>query len=90
MIRFSLAIAFVGIIIGVTLPAIASNGPETCIRLARVIETGIQGLVGGNHTVRVLTALEAHRRLGCDPQELLDALKINRPKAIQGLKKKTK
>lgn len=54
----------------------ADDRSEACARLGDVIRGAVDQIVAGDHTARLLTALEAHRRLNCPVNELLSALSI--------------
>lgn len=62
--------------IGSTSLSRADQLEETCGRLADVIRTGVDHIVAGDHQVRVMVALEAHKRLGCHPRDLVRALSL--------------
>ena len=56
---------------------------ELCERLLIQLENALQKRVQGDLDNRVRVALAAHERLGCDPQGLLDVLRVRRPKKAE-------
>ncbi len=70
--------AFIGLGLGAVNEARADTKAEVCERLADVLRTGVDQIVAGDHTIRVLIALDAHERLGCDINEVLTALNLRK------------
>lgn len=54
----------------------AATVEETCRRLGDVIRTSVDRIVAGDHTPRLMVALEAHKRLACPVDPLLGALNL--------------
>lgn len=59
-----------------TTPATAAGKGEACARLSDVIRQAVDQIVAGDQTARLQTALEAHTRLNCPVDALLNALRI--------------
>lgn len=49
---------------------------ETCSRLEDLLRIANDKIVKGDQSSRVQIALEAHRRLGCSPAGLVEALRL--------------
>jgi len=61
--------------------SVETKSPEHCEKLVLILKTALSQVVKGDFSNRVRIALDAHKRLGCPPSDLLDVLRIQQTKA---------
>lgn len=79
--RHFAAVLIVSGIAGAT-PAAAADPkePEHCAQLVTILQTAVDRIVQGDFSAKVQVALAAHERLNCDPEGLLQVLRVRKPK----------
>jgi hypothetical protein len=65
-----------GVLTATSTPAVAADRATVCAALGDVIRVAVDQIVTGNQSARLTTALEAHERLECPVNTLLDALRV--------------
>lgn len=84
MIRLFLVFVLVG---QINVAAAAETEPrKVCADLRGILQTAVDRFIKGDYSHRVRIALEAHRRLECPVEELLDVLNVKYSKAKNGTK----
>ena len=73
---FLVAAIVTGVLTATSTPAVASDRSTVCAALGDVIRVAVDQIVAGNQSARLTTALEAHKRLECPVNTLLDALRV--------------
>lgn len=57
--------------------SVYAEEPDYCSGLEDIIRSAVDGIPPHHTSFRLMVALEAHKRLNCDPKRLIEILHLN-------------